>query len=169
MPGQGRYTKYAIPADAASAAKNTLLQKMYGKNTPENKLPPQMVHDPGKEDEVRAAVVAAGVALLQSPNQEGDADHYPNGVDMTYGTAPDIATVSWTRPGDAANPYVADITSPGPGSTNGVDKNVDPQIVPSDIKPNFEITDNTQSPSTTSAGLTSATIIGNTLKKGKSI
>lgn len=178
MPGQGKYTKYAIPADSgdySGAGKNNLLSKIFGKNANPGDgpgtLPPQMVYGPGKEVDVRAAIVAMGRELLQSTTQQGDVDHFPSGVDMSYGQAPDLTQVKWVNPGDPANPYVADITSPGVGNTEGVDKSTDPEISTEDLKPNYVPggpETGTQSPATTSQGLTDTTKLGNTLVKGSS-
>lgn len=172
MSGQGKYTKYAIPADTAKTqqgAKNNLLHKMFGQNTDPAKLPPQMELGPGKEDDVRVAILKIGRLYMQGDVQPGDADHFPNGVDMSYGTAPDLTQVEWAAAGGPANAYVPDITSPGPGLTNGVDKDVDPQISTTDIKANYMPgADGTKNPSATSQGLTDATKLGNILPKGKS-
>jgi hypothetical protein len=67
---------------------------------------------------------------------------------MDYSDAPNVASVKWdssktgfnesvTNSGGPANPYTPDMSSPGPGKTDGVDKSVDPEIKAEDIKPNY--------------------------------
>jgi len=55
-------------------------------------------------------------------------------VQRGYGNSPDVTKVKWTNPGDPANPYAPDITSPGPGLTDGKDKSVDPKIAIADLQ-----------------------------------
>lgn len=149
-----RYTVFSPPA----SAKNTLLRKLFAAHALSGDgpgtVPPQMLLDPGKETEVLAAVRALATApvvngvggLLPSDGiQQGDPAMFPKGVDITFAgrlldspnSAPDVANVKWTNAGDPANPYVPDISSPGPGKTDGVDKNTDPQIATTDIHPNY--------------------------------
>ena len=145
-----RYTVFSPPA----SAKNTLLKKLFASNADQASLPPQMVMDPGKETETLAAIrtlatapVVNGVGGLLPADgiQQGDPAMFPTGVDITFAGRtldspngpPDVQNVKWTNPGDPANPYVPDISSPGPGKTDGVDKSVDPQITPEDIKPTY--------------------------------
>jgi hypothetical protein len=100
----------------------------------------------GKEVEAREVVVEMGKNLLQPVLQQGDTGFFPNGVYLDYSAlnapvqAPNTAEgadVVWNSPGDPANSYIPDITSPGPGKTEGTDKSVDPQIAVADIKPNY--------------------------------
>lgn len=60
--------------------------------------------------------------------QAGDLQMFPTGVDLTFGGAPDTSKVKWVNPGDPANGYIPDVTSPtaGPGHTQGTDKTGDP-------------------------------------------
>jgi len=60
--------------------------------------------------------------------QMGDLGMFPTGVDLTFGASPDVSKVKWVNPGDPANGYIPDITSPtaGPGHTQGTDKTGDP-------------------------------------------
>jgi hypothetical protein len=83
-----------------------------------------------------ANVDANGVGGLQPANgqQTGDLGMFPTGVDMSFGGSPDVSTVKWTNPGDPANPYTPDISSPPDGGTDGLDKNVDPQFSVADAQ-----------------------------------
>ena len=61
---------------------------------------------------------------------------------MDYVDAPDVSAAAddaWKNPGDPANAYVPDLSSPGPGKTDPSDKSSDPQIKASDVKPNYVI------------------------------
>jgi len=77
-----------------------------------------------------APVDGNGVGGLQPSDglQQGDLGMFPEGVKLGYGGSPDVSTVKWKNPGDPANPYMPDITSPGPGKTDGKDKDVDPAL-----------------------------------------
>lgn len=143
MSGTGKYTSYAPP----SSEKNTLLDKMFP-NSPTSGFV-------GKEAEYRAAVLAlatanvnaAGVGGLtpQDGVQKGDPGMALGEVDLNYTLAPDITVVthdsantpSGNAAGGPATPYFADLTSPGPGKTDGVDKVGDPRITIVDIKPTY--------------------------------
>lgn len=132
MPGQGKYTVYAPPA----TAKNTLMNKLFkGNSTIENPLADLV----GKENEARAKIVSIAKQYLTPDHTEGDPGLFPNGVNLDYSgdpngvSAPDFTKVKWTNPGDPANGFTPDPTSPGPGSVDPMDKNVDPGISPQDI------------------------------------
>lgn len=83
-----------------------------------------------------ANVDAMGVGGMQPANgvQQGDLGMFPNGVLRGYGGSPDVTKVKWTNAGDPANPYAPDITSPGPGKTDGKDKSSDPKISIADLQ-----------------------------------
>lgn len=150
MPKAPKYTTFSQPA----TTQHTLLQKLFAAHADANVLPPQLAIDPGKELETAAAVRALATAavsngvggLLPSDGmQQGDPRIFPKGVDYTFAgrslddpsQAPDISKVAWKRPGDPANAYVPDLSSPGPGKTSGLDKDVDPLITTQDVKPNY--------------------------------
>lgn len=84
---------------------------------------------------IATAPVVNGVGGIQPSDgiQQGDMGMFPNGVLLGFGGSPDVSTVKWTNPGDPANPYVPDVSSPGPGKTEGTDKNVDPGISIADV------------------------------------
>lgn len=160
-PGSGRYTTY-LPVNSSRVQRLMKLFKgglsaLYG----------------NKSSNSEAAAEAVAVAK-QVLNGKGDQDLFGNGVDLTYGAAngssPDTTTVAWTKPGDPANAYVPDLSSPGPGKTEGVDKDVDPKLSTTDIKPNFDPKNpsvNTTSPSATSSKLGTLSL-GENLQPGKS-
>lgn len=132
--GQGKYTVYAPPANA----KNTLMAKLY-KDAPNASLV-------GKEIESREAVVENARQFMTPAHQQGDFGFFPQGVDLDFSgksasiQAPDTAEgkdVTWKKAGDPANSYVPDVSSPGPGKTEGTDKDTDPKLEVKDIKPNY--------------------------------
>ena len=88
------------------------------------------------------AVVVNGVGGLRPSNgiQSGDMGMFPNGVDLSYSAKtlpadqfPDVSKVKWKSPGDPGDAYIPDITSPGPGKTDGRDKAVDPGVGSKDV------------------------------------
>jgi hypothetical protein len=137
MSGNGKYTQYAAPA----SGKNTLLNKLFHSDDPT--LAPVAQDLVGKEDDVRKAVVALAKQAMLPSHQSGDPALFPQGVDLDYtykqdpSMLPDIPSVKWKNPGDPANPYIPDISSPGPGKVSPLDKSKDPEIKVEDIKPNY--------------------------------
>lgn len=127
MPGQGKYTVYA----PESNEKNNLMSKLYPESPTASFV--------GKENEYREIVNIAGNAYLSPSATKGDAFFGP-GVNLDYKDSPNILTGEegkWSKPGDPANSFTPDVSSPGPGKTDGTDKSVDPEIKASDIKPNY--------------------------------
>lgn len=154
--GTGRYTQYAAPA----SAKNDLLNKLYKSTDPVNAPPTQDLV--GKETDARLLLVSMGNTFLTPVHTSGDPGHFPSGVDLNFAGAPDVPAVKWTNPGDPANPYAPDISSPGPGHTEGTDKATDPQVSIADLKPNY--VQGGPNTGTRSPGLTNGQIYGaNTL------
>lgn len=148
-PGKGRYTTY-VPI---SNDRNKLLWKLFnGKagaagNFYGSSNGPQT----NNVNAAAAAVATASSYLLPTTgNQAGDLGMFPNGVDLSYGNAPNLNDVAWNRAGDPANSYVPDITSPGPGKTSGLEKDLNPNISATDVKPNYVPGQNTASPDATS-------------------
>lgn len=163
--GSGKYTQYAAPA----SAKNDLLNKLFKSNDPVNFPPAQDLV--GKENDARLATLAIGQAYLTPAHTAGDLGFWPTGVDLSFASAPNTADVKWVNPGDPANPYVPDISSPGPGKTLGIEKSVDPDIKISDLKPNYVPAapdTGTKAPSDTSAKQYAANVLGVPSKLGDS-
>lgn len=166
--GQGKYTVYAPPANG----KNTLLARLF-KDAPNAGLV-------GKETETRQAVVDNAKQFLTPDHQEGDLGYFPQGVDLNFSgksasvQAPNTAEgkdVTWQRAGDPANSYVPDISSPGPGKTDGRDKDVDPKIAVKDLKPNYVPAapgTGTKSPTDTTVKLAATNVLGVPEKLGDS-
>lgn len=156
-PGSGRYTIY-LPV---KSLKTDRLSKLFKGGL-------GGLYD-GKETNAEAA--AAAVLVAKSVlNGKGDQDLFGNGISLSYGDSPNTADVKWNKAGDPANPYVADLTSPGPGKTAGTEKDTDPGLAPGDIKPGFDSgnpTVNTTSPSATAPRLGSISL-GENLQGGKS-
>jgi hypothetical protein len=126
----GRYTTYV--GGGASPA-HALLATLY----PSNPLAKMLSN--GDEIEAQKAVLAVatsdpgldpngGGIQPKGGTQAGDLGMFPTGVDLTFKGSPDISKVKWAHPGDPANGYIPDITSPtaGPGHTAGADKTGDP-------------------------------------------
>lgn len=158
-PGSGRYTSY-IPV---KSSKLTRLFKLFKFGAPE-------IYE--GQDENRLAAQVSSERAKELLNGEGDPDMFGSGVSLEFADAPATAEAEfkWKNSGDPANPYVPDITSPGPGLTEGVDKTTDPKIKTTDIKPNFDPanpTVNTTSPSSTSKRLGTFSM-GENLELGKS-
>ena len=160
-PGSGRYTIYlptkTLKTDRLSKLFKGGLGGLYN----------------GKENNSDAAKEAVTIAKSVF-NGQGDKEIFGNGVDLGYGvnngTVPNTADVKWSKAGDPASPYFADLSSPGPGKTDGVDKDADPKISPEDVKPNFDSKNpsvNTTSPSATAPRLGSISL-GENLQGGKS-
>lgn len=165
MSGNGKYTQYAPPANE----KNILLEKLF--RSDDATLRPLTQGMVGKETELRQIIVAIGVDKLQPVVQQGDLGFFPTGVDLNFSDAPNLSEVKWNVAGDPANSFVPDITSPGPGKTDGLDKDSDPQITAADLKPDYvpgAPGTGTKSPSATNAKLIAAAILGVTQKMGDS-
>jgi hypothetical protein len=156
-PGSGRYTTY-LPVNSPRTER---LMKLFKGGGGE-------IYGGAKSNaDAAAAIVKVAKSLF---NGKGDVDIFGNGVSLEYVEAPNTVDVQWAKPGDPANPYVPDITSPGPGRTEGVEKDSNPQLAPNDIKPNFDKgnpTVNTTSPAGTSKRL-GTTSLGENLSGGKS-
>jgi hypothetical protein len=176
MSGNGKYTQYAPPAND----KNSLLNKLFNSDDAVQK---PIVQDlVGKEEDVRKAIVEIAKANLAPMHQTGDMGYFPAGVDLDFTNKsgppeqrpPDTAEgkdVKWTRPGDPANSYVPDITSPGPGKTDGLDKADDPKIIVKDLKPNYVAASpgtGTKAPIATNAKIVAANLLGVSGKLGDS-
>ena len=156
-PGSGRYTTYlpvkSLKTDRLSKLFKGGLEALYN----------------GSENNSKAAEAAVQIAKSVFDGK-GDQDMFGNGVSLSFGDAPDTTEVEWKKAGDPANPYVADISSPGPGKVEGIDKDSNPQLKPEDIKPNFDAknpTVNAASPSATAPRLGSLSL-GENLQGGKS-
>jgi hypothetical protein len=175
-PGKGRYTTYVGKA----SARNTLLWKLFNKKAPNDAGVFYGGQEPSDNNAAAAAVTAVATApvngegvggLIPSNGQQvGDVGMFPTGVDLTYGKAPNLSDVKWNVAGDPANPYAPDISSPGPGRTQGIDKDVNPGLSVGDLKPNYVPAapgTGTVSPSTTSGNIGGGSI-GQSLEKGKS-
>lgn len=165
MSGTGKYTVYAPPA----SDKNTLLNKLFRSNDATLKSPTQDLV--GKETDARELVVDLAKASLTPAHQAGDLGHFPSGVDLNFAGAPDLSDVQWANPGDPANSFAPDISSPGPGKTNGLDKDADPQVKVVDLKPSYvpgAPGTGTKSPSETNAKVVAANLLGVSTKLGDS-
>lgn len=158
-PGSGRYTTY-IPV---KNDRNDRLSKLFNKASSNGDI------YNSAESNSKAAEAAVSIAKAVFTG-EGDRDIFGKGVSLSYGEAPDTMEVKWNKAGDPANPYVPDLSSPGPGKTEGVDKDADPELKITDIKPNFDPKNpsvNAASPTATSSRLGTMSL-GENLQGGKS-
>jgi len=175
-PGSGRYTTYVPP----TSDKVSRLKKLFPVINSVNNASEPLYNAAATNS--AAAEAARELALSQLNKGLGDPDMFPAqagqpGVPMNFSGAPDTTKVTWDKSADPsaqvqagrpANPYFPDLTSPGPGKTDGTDKDSDPEIEPADIKPKFTYpTVNTTSPSATASKLGSFSL-GEDLQKGKS-
>ena len=187
MSGQGIYTTFVPPTTSRSQYLAKLFPGDGSKWDPQvgstGEAPPFAA---GGGVYMTQAAAAAAVAaegnnlLLAAGNggiQQGDRDLFPNGVDMTFGRSPDISAGQtgkgmvddWQKPGDPANSFMPDISSPRGDGTDALDKNVDPQIAATDIVPNYLPTANTANPATTGPKISAANTLGQSLKQGSSV
>jgi hypothetical protein len=168
MPaGKGKYTTYVPP----KSPRRTFFENLFKGDSTTS--PPFYGVDQAdaykyaaKEgNDILRAAATSGI-------QAGDAQHFPDGVDFTYGgakasiQAPDTskgADDAWVNAGDPANSYVPDLSSPGPGKTDGVDKSANPKIKSSDVKPTYVPggpNTGTRSPTATSGKVHDANTLG---------
>lgn len=175
-PGSGRYTTY-VPV---ASARNKLLRDLFNKKAPNDAgVFYGKVDQTDNTDAAKAAVARAtapvvngvGGILPSDGQQSGDLGMFPTGVALGYGEAPNLNDVKWTSPGGPAVPYAPDVSSPGPGRTLGVEKDVDPKLTVADLKGETYVPGapgtGTVSPSSTAPTIGS-TAIGKPLVKGKS-
>lgn len=165
MSATGKYTTYAPPAND----KNTFLNKVF--HSEDAKQKPIVQDLVGKETEAREAVVAIAKVELTPAQQQGDLNYFPQGVALNFAGAPNTADVKWTQAGDPSNPYAPDITSPGPGKTEGLQKDEDPKISVTDLKPNYvpgAPSTGTKTPLGISAKIIAANLLGVPTKLGDS-
>jgi hypothetical protein len=129
----GQLGKYTTYVGGGAKASHTLLSKLY----PNSPLAAPLSNG----DETKAQQIVQAIAVSNPgplPNgggiqpasnfQAGDLGMFPTGVNLAYARSPDVSKVKWTNPGDPANGYIPDISSPsaGPGHTEGTDKTSDP-------------------------------------------
>jgi len=148
----GRYTTYAGNVGANSAiapnatANHALLGSLFPAD-PTNYATMAAIQKAMSNDDESAVqkVIAANATapvvngvggLVPSDNNQAGDSYWsvgPSGLVLKNGlvqfgfvNAPDVSKVVWKNPGDPMNPYMPDITSPGPGLTEGTDKNTAP-------------------------------------------
>lgn len=142
MAGTGKYTSF-VGGGAPTAAHN-MLSKLY----PHGPLA-EFVKNADEQNALAEALARAtanvdangvGGLLPADGIQKGDATTLGT-VDLKFGNSPDLTLVkhatadspSGNSAGGPANAYVPDITSPGPGKTDGTDKVDDPGIGINDL------------------------------------
>jgi hypothetical protein len=163
-PGSGRYTTY-VPVDQNSGTVDRYKRRLAMFNARSSGGDVGLIY---KGDDL--ATVAKNVSA-NAQNYFGDVDPlmFPDGVTLDYSGAPDINSVKWTNAGDPANPYVPDITSPGAGKTDPLQKDANPDLTVDKFKRNSSTDDAIKSPSATSNSSNLGSLpIGVTLTQGKS-
>lgn len=192
-PGKGRYTTYVpVTSDRPlGQSRNNLLWSLFNGRSDKGKFLGETTGRQTDNNAAANAVLARAISNVSSDGiggispsngqQAGDSTIFPSGVNLKYTGAPNLSEVTWdsqksniygqtpTKSGSPANAYVPDISSPGPGKTEGIDKDQNPGITPSDVNPGF----NAQapgagqaSPSVTSENISSP--LGKDLKMGNS-
>jgi hypothetical protein len=152
-PGKGRYTTYVPAATTTNAgSRYSLLWRLFNQKANAlrsgiasfygESVNPQTDNAKAAEATVKRAKDNQTGLLPESGIQSGDLGMFPSGVDLTYKNSPNLEDVSWASPGDPANSYVPDVTSPGPGAAgvvrvDGLDKDANPSITPGDIKSTY--------------------------------
>jgi len=171
-PGQGRYTTYVPNA----SDKNKMLSKLFNERSPNGRG--EIYGAAYQTDPAAAAKSTVDRATANVTNgvggvipadgiQTGDINMFPTGVNLNFEGGPNTGDVKWQNPGDPANGYVPDLSSPGAGRTDPTQKDVDPGIKPADVKPNYvagTLGSGTQAPS----ALSVKSPIGKNLVMGKS-
>lgn len=185
MAGKGKYTTYNSPA----SPRKTFFENLF-KGSPFAGFDQTTAIDPSKD----GSPVKMGNDILRGKNFAGDSasgggvahtakdgvvdtgDPSLGKVDLTFGAGGD-ATLSppnthegkdvvWTKAGDPSNSYVPDISSPGPGKTEGTDKTTNPNIKTTDIKEHFV---DLLSPSDAGKKLYDSNTLGGSSTLGKSV
>lgn len=178
-PGSGRYTNYIPippkndPGGAAAKRYKRLAELFNGKAGDAGVI----YGDAYQTDPVAAAAAAVAMATATGGKglfpsngiQAGDATMFPKDVNLGFGGAPNLEEAAPWKAGGPMNPYVPDVSSPGPGKTEGTDKDDKIEIKPEELKPGYVVGNNngTVSPSTSSPTL-GAPPIGVALKMGES-
>lgn len=177
-PGSGRYTRY-VPVDSP---RNRLLRELFNKKAGD-KGDLYGGHDQTDNIQAAAAVLARAKDNSTGINpvsglQTGDPEMFPQGVKLNYSgevdgvSVPDPSDVKWKKGGDPIGAYMPDVSSPGPGITDGTQKD-DPGVTQeqayTDIKGKPFVSDaNTASPVVSSQKVSSGAALGQDLEKGKS-
>ena len=178
-PGSGRYTRY-VPVDSP---RNRLLRELFNKKAGDSA---NLYGGHDQTDNIKAAEAAVARAVdnttgLSPANglQSGDPDMFPQGVKLNYsgetlgtGAPPDPSEIKWKKGGDPIGAYMPDISSPGPGITDGTLKG-DPKLTQeeayADVKGKPFVSDSgTTSPNVSSQKISQAADLGKVIVKGSS-
>ena len=126
MPGKGTYTKYSDNNSPRKIFMNRLFKA--------NSAYKGSEYNHYDNEKAMSVIVEEGNNVLRARTQSGDPEMFPNGVDMSYtgkfasstppGAKFDEKFVP-TKAGDPMNAFVPDISSPGPGRTEGVEKELE--------------------------------------------
>lgn len=131
MPGQGKYSNYADTLSTEDNKKVGFLGKLFSS---------------GPAMDKKSVVDRAKVFLIPTTQEGADPQLWGNGgiVSLTYGDAPEISKVAFSKAGDPSTPYTPDVRSPGTsvpidqlGSLDTVSINLQPQSGNPDVNYNF--------------------------------
>lgn len=177
-PGSGRYTTY-VPVDSP---RNRLLRELFNKKAGDKG---NLYGDPDQTDNIKAAAAvvarakdnATGISP-EGGHQSGDPDMFPQGVKLDYSgevdgvSLPDPADIKWKKAGDPIGAFMPDVSSPGPGNTDGTQKEnpgITQEEAYTDVKGKPFVSDaNTASPKATAQKIAGSGTVGQNLEKGKS-
>lgn len=154
MPGKGKYTTYV----STDNARNTFFKTLFAGS------PFSSDWSGDNKDVAKAlAAYAYSVLLAGGGTQKGDADHFPAGVDMSFGAGPNIPEdITKDIAGkDLAGAWFPNVISPGPTAPHNLHAtgpgDVAINLEPSEkvagidvIDPRFVSDDNTLNPADTS-------------------
>lgn len=175
-PGSGRYTTY-VPVDSP---RNRLLREIFNKRAGDAGTlygdPDQTDNSAAAESVLKRAKDNSKGISPESGLQKGDPDIFSEGVKLDYTgvvdgvSAPNPDDIEWKKPGDPIGAFMPDVSSPGPGNTEGTQKS-DPGITQEeayqDIKGKpFTSDANTASPQSASKNVSDKASLGNVLEKG---
>lgn len=177
-PGSGRYTTF-VPVDSP---RNRLLRELFNKKAGDKGI---IYGDADQTDNAKAAAAAVSRAKdnttginPENGHQSGDPDMFPQGVKLDYSgevdgvSLPNPTDVKWKKGGDPIGAYMPDVSSPGPGITDGTQKDnpgVTQEEAYADVKGKPFVSDaNTASPKIASQKVAAGASLGKDLEKGKS-
>ena len=152
MPGNGKYSLYVAPKGVKSRMYESLFPGTSRTSPPYKGL---------SEGQAVGVANLSGDKYLRGGDkgiQQGDPMTLGN-VAINFSHAPDTSTIEWKKPGDPIDGHVPDITSPGPGKTEGTNKDHAGddlallKKIPKQLKAGYVVTDDTKSPSSTSEKL----------------
>jgi hypothetical protein len=128
-PGSGRYTTFVPIKSARNSVLKSVYNDRYGSKAD--------IYEGSKSFDNFSTAQVAAENSLKIKNKDEILEYWSEGISLFYKGAPDVSSVKFVNPGDPANPYVPDLSSPG--VNQGVPSIYsDPGISINDVKPNFD-------------------------------